>query len=468
MLPRGLIPLVALAGACGEDSPVVVEPPAPPEILAAAAAPNATNAISAIVTLNVSGADRVAVLYWLSGTPPGEAQATPPITLAGDTAAIPVLGLLPDTPYVLVPVAYGAGGAVTGDTLEFRTGPLPVDLPRYAASGSDPSPGYVVFAAGKYGLVIANDGRVVWYRRFDPNGPGLTFMAQPTGYYVARPLTPETTDPDLWVEVDPLGNITRSFGCARELQPRFHDLISEPDGGYWIMCDETRVMDLTSVGGVASANVTGTVVQHVGTRGEPLFEWNPFDHFSITDLDSTLRLSSSVNWTHGNSLELDEEGNLLVSFRSLGEITKISTATGEVVWRMGGLRNQFTFAGTAMPPFARQHSLRLTADGELVMLDNLGDPTASRVERYRFSEPARSSELLQSYGGEPPVVTPLGGGVQPLPGGRLMVSFGTQGRVQEVDATGRVVWEIEGNAGYVFRAQRIRSLYNPGLGLTER
>jgi hypothetical protein len=49
-----------------------------------------------------------------------------------------------------------------------------------------------------------------------------------------------------------------------------------------------------------------------------------------------------------------------------------------------------------------------------------------------------------------------------------MVSFGTEGRVQEVDAEGRVVWQIEGNPGYVFRAQRIRSLYNPGLGLTER
>jgi hypothetical protein len=27
------------------------------------------------------------------------------------------------------------------------------------------------------------------------------------------------------------------------------------------------------------------------------------------------------------------------------------------------------------------------------------------------------------------------------------------------------VWQIEGNAGYVFRAQRIRSLYHPEVGL---
>jgi len=37
--------------------------------------------------------------------------------------------------------------------------------------------------------------------------------------------------------------------------------------------------------------------------------------------------------------------------------------------------------------------------------------------------------------------------------------------VQEYDGDGAVVWDIEGNAGYVFRAQRIRSLYYPEIGL---
>jgi len=46
------------------------------------------------------------------------------------------------------------------------------------------------------------------------------------------------------------------------------------------------------------------------------------------------------------------------------------------------------------------------------------------------------------------------------------VSFGTAGRVEEYDSEGRVVWQIDGNPGYVFRAQRIRSLYNPGTDLT--
>ena len=41
--------------------------------------------------------------------------------------------------------------------------------------------------------------------------------------------------------------------------------------------------------------------------------------------------------------------------------------------------------------------------------------------------------------------------------------YGTAGRVEEYDASGRRVWQIEENPGYVFRAQRVSSLYAPGV-----
>jgi hypothetical protein len=363
----------------------------------------------------------------------------------------------------LRPVAYGAGGTVVGDTLKLTTGQLPSDLPQYTAGGADPLPGYVVFAAGMYGIVIDNTGRIVWYHRF-PNGPGLSFMAQPSGRYVARPPTPPPGDAEPWVEIDPSGNVTRTLGCARGLQPRLHDLISEPSGTYWIMCDETRTMDLTADGGLAESRVTGTVVQHIGADGSLLFEWNPFDHFAITDVEEAERTGANVNWMHGNAIDLAADGNLLASFRNLGEVTKIDTRTGAVIWRLGGRRNQFTFLDTPTPAFARQHSVRSGAAGELAILDNLGTPGESRAERYVVDESAWTARLAQSYASIPGVVTQIGGSVQPLPGGRTLVSFGTEGRVEEYDADGRVTWRIEGNAGYVFRAQRIRSLYAPGIG----
>jgi hypothetical protein len=447
---------LALCAGCAADP--VTPTAAPPMVVASEAASNPNNVLSAVVSATTRLADSVAVLVAIAGAPEG--SSTPAVSVVGDAASVPVLGLRPDTRYVLRPVAYGGGQSVAGDPIEFTTGSLPGDLPRYTASGSDPSPGFVAFAAGRYGLVIDNEARVVWYRRF-PNGPGLNFQPQPTGRYAARPPDLDPLAP--WVELDPLGNVTRTIGCVHGLASRFHDLHEDADGGAWILCDDTRTMDLSAVGGNAAARVTGTVVQHLSAAGALLFEWSTFDHFQITDLAAADRGGATVNWTHANALDLDVDGNLVVSFRSLSEITKIDARSGAVMWRMGGLRNEFTFEGASSPAFLRQHGVRMTAPGEITLLDNLGEPGASRAERYAVDVERRSARQIASYGSVPPVVAQVGGSTQRLAGGRTLVAFGDGRRVEEYDAAGRVVWRLEDDAGYVFRAQRIQSLYRPGV-----
>ncbi len=447
----------ALLG-CNVGEPVV--PGRAPEIVGSTLEYDPAHVLSATIRVQVRFGDSVAILYdHLGSTLDGQ---SPAFQLDGDSAVVPLLGLMPDSRYTLRLVAWGQGRSTEGQNLQLDTGQLPPDLPGYTAGGVDPSPGYVVFAAGMYGLVIDNTGRVVWYHKF-PDGPGLNFQAQPTGRYVARPNPSPTGGGAPWMELDPLGTVTRTFGCAHGLLPRFHDLIAEPDGSYWIMCDEVRTMDLSAVGGRTDAAVTGTTVQHVGPAGV-LFEWSPFDHFAITDLDPADRTGANVNWTHGNALDLDQDRNLFVSFRSLSEITKIDTRSGAVLWRMGSRRNQFAFENSPTPAFFRQHGLRVNGLGSLVLLDNLGDPSGSRAERYEYDEVGKTVRLLGVYGASPGVIAQLGGTTQQLPGGRTLVAYGNGGRVEEYDAAGKVVWRIDGNSGYVFRAQRIRSLYFPGIG----
>ena len=461
---RVLVGVAAVLAACGSEPGSVTGPPPRPIIDAATIGANPHNVLSALVAVRVRHADSVAARFHLNGAAAEGDSVTPAVPAAADSASVPVLGLVPSGRYLLRVVAYGAGGLAVADSLEFTTDSLPSDLPRYTASGPDPSPGFVVFAAGQYGLVIDNSGRVVWYRRF-PNGPGLNFQPQPTGRYYARPPTPEPADLEPWVEIDELGNVLRTLGCAGQLRPRFHDLIAESDGTYWLMCDETRAMDLTTVGGTANAQVTGTVVQHVSSAGALLFQWSAFDHFEITDLDAASRAGPIVNWTHGNALDLDDDGGLLISFRSLNEVTRIDLRTGAVAWRMGGSRNQFVFQGTSDPAFSRQHGVRFAGPGQLMLLDNLGDSLATRGERYVYDERLGTARLIGSYGSSPAVTAQQGGTTQDLPGGRTLIAYGSAGRVEEYDAAGRVVWRIEGDPGYVFRAQRIGSLYRKGVSL---
>jgi hypothetical protein len=451
---------VVAAGAC-RSTELLVDSCADAAFIGSDVVPVPGNVLGAVVQVQVHGADSAAVAFGLTGT--ALDSLAPAVPVSSNIASVPVLGLLPSTEYTLKARAYGRCSSVIGPELRFTTGPLPEDLRSYHASGPDPSPGFVVFNSGSYGIVIDNTGRIVWYHHF-PAGAGLNFQVQANGRYVLRPPSP-SGGPARWVEIDVLGNVVRSLGCVGDLSPRFHDLLTAADGSYWTMCDEVRVMDLSAAGGLSDARVTGTAIQHVSATGALLFQWSPFDHFAVTDLPPSELSRRDVNWTHGNSLDLDRDGNLIVSFRNLNEVTKIDSRSGAVLWRMGGRANQFTWEETPVPAFSGQHGLRSTGAGELLLLDNLAHPEGSRAERYRYDEATRTVRLLRSYEADAGVIAQVGGTTQNLPGGRALVAFGNGGRLMEFDAEGRVVWRIEGDAGYVFRAQRIRSLYRPGEGI---
>jgi outer membrane protein assembly factor BamB len=466
MLRRGeskalLVAAALVAAACSDDTPTG-ESCRAAELVSSEVRPIGGNALGATVTMRLQSADSVAVRYGLSAD--ALDSLAPAIVVRSEWAVVPVLGLLPERDYIMRAIAYGNCATTESPELQLRTGSLPTDLPTYHVTGTGASPGFVVFNSGGYGVVMDNTGRVVWYHRL-PAGGGLNFQAQPNGHFVARP--PATADsPGTLIEIDPLGAVVRSVGCANGFSPRFHDMLMTADGSYWTMCDETRTMDLSGVGGRADARVTGTVIQHLSTTGMLLFQWSPFDHFAITDIAASERTRPDVNWTHGNALDFDQDGNIIVSFRNLNEITKIDGRSGAVIWRMGGLANQFTWEGTTSPAFVGQHGVRVTGPGELLVLDNLGHSDGSRAERYRYDEATRTVRLVQSYVAGEGVVAQVGGTTQSLPGGHVLVTFGNGGRLMEYDAEGRVVWRIAGDAGYVFRAQRIRSLYHPGVGVS--
>lgn len=464
MIRHALPPTALVLAACASDAPGPAVAPVPlPAIEAAAIRAGPHNVLSALVTVRVAGADSVRLRFGLAGA--GLDSLTPAIPASADSMVLPLLGLLPDTGYRVQVVAYGPGGLAAGDTLDLRAGPLPVDLPSFTAGGSNPGPGFVVFAAypAPYGVAIDNSGRVVWYRRLE-GGLTLNFQVQATGSYTTSPTQPPAADPAPWVEFDVLGNELRRLGCAGGLRSRFHELLTQADGSWWILCDETRVMDLSTLGGHPAAEVTGTVIQQVDQSGALRFQWSAFDHFALTDLDSASRAGPAVNWTHGNALAFDTDGGLLVSFRSLNEITKIDPVTGAVRWRLGGLANQFQIVG-AGTPFVGQHGVRVAPGGELVFLDNRGVAGDSRTVRYALDGTALTATELAAYHGTPPVTALLGGSTQPMANGHTLTAYGNGNRVQEYDEAGAVAWEIYGNAGYVFRAQRIGSLYRPGADL---
>lgn len=455
MLPQfvrlSAIATAATLLACGSDGPV--DPSSVPTFYGGAAAANPVNTLSAIVTVEAARYDSAAVRFWRSGEEPSRTAA---YAFEGDSVLqVPVLGLHASSSYTLETLLYAGGGGGPVDTATFSTGALPAWIPSIGALGSDTTPGFLSLSLPDGPVIVDNAGRVVWYAHV-PGGALNSFQAHANGRYTL----PETNDPVRFRVLDETGEEVGSIAC-QGYKTRFHDLMILRDGDYWIMCDEVRTLDLSQDGGNSAASVSATVIQHISATGQLLFEWSAFDHFQITDLPLDERTGTSVNFTHGNGLELDEDGNILVSFRSLSEITKINSTTGQVMWRLGGLANQFTLEGDPKGTFERQHGIRRSGPGQIQLLDNGAFPP-SRLVRYLINPVTMTARFVTEFLDASDTFTPVGGATDYYPNGHALVSFGRAGRVVEIDEVGNRAWEVTGVDGlYVFRAERIADLYRP-------
>jgi hypothetical protein len=416
------------------------------------------NVLAAAVEVHATGFDSALVEY---GTGAGPVLRTPAVPFSGDTVVrVPVLGLDTAAVYAFHVVLSRAGAADrVVDTLAFTSGSLPAWIPAIGSIGTSGEPGYLALSLPGGPVIVDNTGKVVWYLTA-PDVVLNSFQAHPAGVYTLSGAGVAGAE---FRVLNALGEQTGEIACAGRTT-RFHDVLVAAGGDAWVLCDETRVMDLSALGGNPAASVTGTVVQHLSPAGGLLWEWNSFDHFEITDLPLVDRAGPNVNFTHGNGIGFDTDGNLILGFRSLSEVTKVNAATGEVMWRFGGLANQFTISNDPKGLFERQHGVRWAGPGQVQLLDN-GLATPSRFVRYLLNPITHTAVMTWQLIDAPTTWTAVGGSSQYHPDGHGTVSFGRAGRIIEVDAAGNRVWELTGLDGqYVFRVQRLTSLYAAGRG----
>ena len=133
-----------------------------------------------------------------------------------------------------------------------------------------------------------------------------------------------------------------------------------------------------------------------------VFEWRNIDYIPITDSDMDLT-GSRLNYSTLNAFDLDVDGNILASFRNHSEIMKISRFTGEILWRLGGPRGDFTFINeheeNAPYYYARQHHVRQLPNGHMSLFDNgqFHVPPYSRAVEYEIDEENKMATLVSEW-----------------------------------------------------------------------
>ena len=204
-------------------------------------------------------------------------------------------------------------------------------------------------------------------------------------------------------------------------------------------------MDTVVQGGNPNAVVNGLVIQELDENKNVVFQWRSFDHFKITDATYDIDLTDSlIDWVHANALDVDTDGNILVSCRHLDEITKINRQTGDIIWRWGGeycKNNQFTFINDPTG-FSHQHFIRKLTNGNLSLFDNgnLHSPEYSRAVEYQLDEENKLAFLVWEYSNDPISFSSAMGSVNRLPDHNTIIGWGTgvNPAISEVDAQGNV------------------------------
>ncbi|KAJ6000598.1 arylsulfotransferase [Penicillium waksmanii] len=134
-----------------------------------------------------------------------------------------------------------------------------------------------------------------------------------------------------------------------------------------------------------SIEILDAVFQEIDLEtNEVLFHWRALDH--INPLDSYESMGRGWDAYHINSIEKTQAGNYLISIRHTFSILLISGSTGEIIWQMGGKRNDFdeipvvngSDTTQAVLTMSWQHHARFvpgTNETQITLFDNHGTAT---------------------------------------------------------------------------------------------
>ena len=244
--------------------------------------------------------------------------------------------------------------------------------------------------------------------------------------------------------------ILDSVSCGNGYLTDPHEFLHLSSGHSYLMAYDWQTvnMNLFVPGGDSAASVAGLIVQELDEAKDVIFEWRSWDHFSILDAIGLNFTGSSIDYVHGNSIDIDTDGHLIISCRNMHEVTKINSITGEIIWRFGGKNNEFTFINDSLG-FNMQHDARRISNGNLTLFDNgiKHTPPLSYVKEYQLDTATMTAELIWAYHHPDSIVSRAMGNAQRLPNGNTFINWGWRGSPDnpsftEVDSLGSIRYEL--------------------------
>jgi Arylsulfotransferase (ASST) len=342
--------------------------------------------------------------------------------------------------------------------------PPPVEILKQARRTA---PGYIFIAPKKNveqagPLILDNRGHVVWFRPLDTHAV-TDFRVQ---HYLGRPVL-------TWWHGKPDEGDGES---GYSIYDNRYRLVAHVEPGHGLLGDihefkltrrNTALMTFIRQVRVKGRRVLEGGFQELDLRTHRvLFEWHSIGHVRLVESYYHLPRNPDglYDYFHINSVELEPNGNFLVSARNTHTVYEISRRTGQILWRLGGKRNDFTLGPDAR--FAWQHDARRLPNGNLSLFDNSAGPQVREQSRgliLHLDLARRLATVVRNFVHRPPLVSVDQGNLQRLPNGDFLAGWGHQPRFTEFGPRGTILFDGRFGRGRVdsYRAYRFRWVGRP-------
>jgi Arylsulfotransferase (ASST) len=365
------------------------------------------------------------------------------------------------------PVAFAAAAAPAAEAAP--TAPPPVSI---LTSTGDVGQGDIFISpfgdASTYANgpeILNSQGDVVWFQPVPAGEEAADFRTQT---YDGQPVL-------TWWQGTGLGGLSSgtdyiyndhyqqiaTVNAGNGLSADGHEFLITPWNTALILSYTTATANLTSIGGPADQTVIDGVVQEVDiATGQVLFQWNSADHVPYSQSEQPLPASASDpwDWFHINAVKLDSDGNLLIDARDTWTTYKVSLATGNIIWQLGGKDSSFTLQAapgqtldSAGEIFSWQHDPEQIGNDEYTFFDNESSGTPnlpySRAITVKLNEWNRTATLVSSDDQPEGLSAASQGNAQATADGNLFVGWGILPYISEFSPSGQLLFNAELPAG---------------------
>lgn len=231
-------------------------------------------------------------------------------------------------------------------------------------------------------------------------------------------------------------HVIDSVSCALGRETDSHDFKILPNGHFLLMGMKAVTRDWSNkylfayknLPAQAPTKVRYGVIQELDGQKNLVYEWSTEQDFEPEFADPFyLKDTQNIDLTHFNSVDLDEQGNLLISARYYNEVFKVRRTDGKIIWHLGGKYNNVTLTNNSLP-FYGQHDAHFIAKNTFTLFDN-GYTTDSLRHSVRLlfievDDSTKTGRITWQYQPKERLVSEANGSIQLAKKQVLLANYG--------------------------------------------